>query len=98
MEETSFKFLLQAIKILTDENITDKELDRVYEFLISIDNNELNVYYSGFTIISYSNDLELYMETISKVIKLYEVKEKYEQCHELKMKYDESEKILKNLK
>jgi len=87
---TSIKFLLQATKILSDVNYTDQDLDKIYTFLISIDNEELFVYYNSNTVISYSNDLELYIESVIKLIKILEGKERYEQCHELNKKQDES--------
>lgn len=93
---TSVNFLLQAIKIISNENINDNELDMVYEFLISIENQELKNYHMTSTVITYPNDLELYIETVKRLIKIFEDKEKYEQCFELKKKYDESIFIIEN--
>lgn len=95
---TSFKFLIQASRILTDRTYVDQDLDLIYEFLITIDNAELNEYFNTTTIFSYKNDLDLYVESVNKTLVLFEDKEQYERCYELKKKLDESEKIINNNK
>lgn len=95
---TSFKFLLQASRILSDQTFVDQDLDLIYEFLISVDNLELNEYYITTTIFSYKNDLELYTESVKTVLNLFEEKEKYEECFELKKKLDESKTIIQKHK
>lgn len=91
---TSFKFLLQASRVLTDQNYVDQDLDLIYEFLLSVDNAELNEYFITTTIFSYKNDLDLYIESVNKVREIFEEKEQYEKCHELKKKLDESNEII----
>jgi Na+/phosphate symporter len=95
---TSFKFLLQASRVLSDQNYIDQDLELIYEFLTTVDNNELNEYYNSATIFSYRNDLELYVESVNKILNIFEDKEKYEKCYELKKKLDESREIIKNNK
>lgn len=89
-------FLMQAIKILNNERINEQELDMVYEFLITISGEELKNFNDTTTTVTFSNDLKMYVSTISRLIKIFEEKEKYEECSELKKKYDESMLILKN--
>jgi hypothetical protein len=91
---TSFKFLIQASRILTDENYVDEDLEVIYELLITIDNSELNEYYNTVTILSYKNDMELYVESVKRIIRIFEEKEWYEKCHELKMKLKECDQII----
>lgn len=90
----SINFLLQAIKIISNDNHFDHELDMVYEFLISISEEDIKFFYKNSTVVTYPNDLELYMQTIQKLISIYEEKEKYEQCLELKKKYDRCQIIM----
>jgi hypothetical protein len=93
--DMSFKFLLQVIKILTDGNFVDRDLFEIYEFLLTIDNNELIQFSSSNNVMSYSNDLMLFIDILNKMIKLFEDREEYERCAVLKIRIDESNKILK---
>jgi hypothetical protein len=92
---TSFNFLLQATRVLQVGNYDDNELRMVYDFMISLDNEILNGYFNDCTILSYNNDLELYIEIIDILILIFEEKEEYEKCQLLKNKKDESIKIIK---
>jgi len=93
--DLSIKFLLQSVKVINEKKYINQDLYLIYDFLISVDNNELIKYSKSKTILSYKNDLELYMETIKHLMKIFEDLENYEECVELKIKYEECQKILK---
>ena len=57
----SLNFLLQATRVLHVGNYDEDELEMIYNFFISVDNEILNDYYNRCTILSYNNDLELYL-------------------------------------
>ena len=92
--EMSFNFLIQATRILHVNNYDDKELKLIYEYLISLDNDILNDYFNNCSIVGFINDLELYMEIVETLIKIYEELEEYEKCFVLKIKRDECIKII----
>lgn len=87
-------FLMQATRVLHIGNYDEDELEMVYEFVSSIDNEILNDYNNTCTIISYDNDLQLYIEIVDTLIKIYEEKEEYEKCEILKFKKDDSITIM----
>jgi hypothetical protein len=86
----SLNFLLQATKLLHNRNYDDHELTIIYEYLISVDNEILNDYYNKCTVLTFTNDLELYIEIVNSMIVIFEEKEEYERCGVLKSKMDES--------
>lgn len=92
----SFNFILQATRVLHVGNYDEDELEMIYNFLISLDNDILNDYFNNCTILSYNNDLELYIEIVDVLINVYEEREEYERCLTLKNKKDESIIIMKN--
>jgi len=92
--EMSFKFLIQATRILQINNYDDKELKLIYEYSVSLDNEILNDYFSGCSIIGFKNDLELYIEIVDAMIHIFEGMEEYEKCYVLKKKKEESLKII----
>ena len=86
----SANFLLQATRILNVGNYDENELDMVHHFISSIDNETLNDYNNTCTILSYDNDLQLYIEILDTLITIFEEREEYEKCELLKHKKDES--------
>ena len=62
--------------------------------MINIDNDILNDYNNTCTILSYDNDLELYVEIIDSLIQIFEDREEYEKCELLLFKRDESLEIM----
>jgi hypothetical protein len=68
----------------------------VYLYVISLDNDILNDYNNTCTILSYDNDLELYLEIIDALIKIYEEKEEYEKCSLLIQKKEDATIIIEN--
>jgi hypothetical protein len=92
--EMSFKFILQATRILHVGNYDDEDLKMIYGYVISLDKDILNDYYNTSSIFTYANDLELYLEIVNVLIKIYEESEEYEKCFILKLKKDESLEII----
>lgn len=92
--ENSFGFLLQATRVLHVGNYDNEELTMIYKFIVSLDNEILNDYYNSCTLLTYYNDLELYLEIVEALIMIYEENEEYEKCVELKIKEQESIKIM----
>jgi hypothetical protein len=80
----SLNFLLQATRVLHVGNYDEDELEMIYNFFISVDNEILNDYYNRCTILSYNNDLELYVEITDSLIEIFEESEEYEKCITLK--------------
>jgi hypothetical protein len=91
----TLNFLLQATRVLNVGNYDEEELKMIYKFLISLDNTVLNDYNNKCTILSYNNDLELYVEILNSSILIFEKREEYEKCQKLKDKKEESIKIMK---
>lgn len=92
--ENSFNFLLQSIRVFHVGNYDEEELRMIYRFVISLDNDTLNDYYNRSSLITYDNDLELYIEIIESLTYIYEENEEYEKCLLLKNKKEESIKII----
>jgi hypothetical protein len=89
-------FLLQATRVLQVGNYDEDELIMVFNFMTAIDNEILNEYFNTCTIISYDNDLQLYIEIIDVLIKIFEEREEYEKCEILVNKKEESLIIMEN--
>ena len=87
-------FLLQATRVLQVGNYDEGELIMVFNFMTAIDNEILNDYFNTCTIISYDNDLQLYIEIIDVLIKIFEEREEYEKCEILVNKKEQSLKIM----
>jgi hypothetical protein len=68
----------------------------VYNFITSVTDDVLNDYKDTCTILSYENDLELYMEILDICIVIFEDREEYEKCQKLKDKKEEVIKIIEN--
>ena len=94
----SVSFLLQATRVLHVGNYDDDEVQMIYDFLRNVDNELILEYNSRCTILSYENDLELYVEIIDAMLSILEEKEEYEKCQILKNKKEECIKIIKQKK
>jgi hypothetical protein len=92
---STITFLLQATRILHVGNYDEDELRMIYDFTTQLDNVVLNEYLNNTTILSYNNDLELYIEILQSLIDIFEEREEYEKCNLLKIKIDESIKLIK---
>jgi hypothetical protein len=89
-------FLLQCTRVLNDGNYDNDELIMIYNFITAIDNEILNDYNNTCTILSYDNDLQLYIEILDRLISIFEDKEEYEHCEILKFKKDDALIIIEN--
>jgi hypothetical protein len=95
MDMTS-NFLLQAMRVLHVGNYDEDELVMVTNFVVAVDNEILNDYNNTCTILTYDNDLELYVEILDALISIFEEREEYEICSVLKEKKEDAEIIIKN--
>ena len=89
-------FLLQATRILHVGNYDEDELNMIYNFMSTIDNSILITYNESKTILSYSSDLELYVEIVGTLINIYVEREMYENCQILMKKKEQAITILNN--
>jgi hypothetical protein len=92
----NLNFLLQATRVLSVNNYDEDELIMIFNFMTAIDNEILNDYNNTCTIISYDNDLQLYIEILDELISIFEEREEYEKCEILKIKKEESLIIMEN--
>ncbi len=92
----TINFLLQTMRVLHVGNYDEEELSMVYNFITSVTDDVLNDYKDTCTILSYENDLELYMEILDICIVIFEDREEYEKCQKLKDKKEEVIKIIEN--
>ena len=89
-------FLLQAMRVLHVGNYDEDELVMVTNFMVAVDNEILNDYNNTCTILTYDNDLELYVEILDALISIFEDREEYEICSVLKEKKEDAEIIIEN--
>jgi hypothetical protein len=94
--EMTINFLLQTMRVLHVGNYDEEELSMVYNFITSVTDDVLNDYKDTCSILSYENDLELYMEILDICIVIFEDREEYEKCQKLKNKKEEVIKIIEN--
>ena len=87
-------FLLQSTRVLEGGIYDEEDLRMIYGYVIHIDDEILNDYYNTCTIFTYDNDLELYIEIIDALIKIFEEREEYEKCEILIKIKDQSNKII----
>jgi len=90
----SVNFILQAIRILHLGIYTDTETQMIYDFCKSLDNESLISYHMTNTVLSYDNDLELYIEIVNGLIKIFEDQEAYEKCAVLLEKKNDALSIM----
>jgi hypothetical protein len=86
----TFNFLIQATRVLVKGNFDEDELRMIYDFTRKLDNDTLIEYFNNCTILSYRNDLELYIEILDTLIDIFEESEEYEKCEILKKKKEQS--------
>ena len=79
-------FLLQATIVLDRNSYDEDELSMITNFMCAVDNEILNDYNNTCTILSYDNDLQLYIEILDSLISIFEEREEYEMCVTLKNK------------
>ena len=81
-------FLLQATRVLHVGNYDEDELIMIFNFMTAIDDKVLYEYLCTNTLVSYNNDLELYVEIVDVMIDVFENREEYEKCGILKFRRD----------
>lgn len=96
--EMSFKFLIQATRVLLVNNYDDEELKMIYKYAISLDNDILIDYFNTCSLIGFKTDLDLYLEIVESMIHIFEEMEEYEKCFVLKKKKEECIKIINDYK
>lgn len=94
----SINFLLQATRIIHIGNYDDTETRMIYDYLRNLDNAVLIDYFRSSTVLTYNNDLELCVEVIDKMIKIFENEEEYEKCQTLLNKKEDAVRIILNKK
>jgi hypothetical protein len=94
--EMTINFLLQTMRVLHVGNYDEEELSMVYNFITSVTDDVLSDYKDTCSILSYENDLELYMEILDICIVIFENREEYEKCQKLKNKKEEVIKIIES--
>lgn len=92
----TLNFLIQATRVLHVGNYDEEELQMVCNFLVAVDEEIMRDYNCTCTILSYDNDLQLFIEILDSAILIFEEREEYEMCKQLKNKKDEAIKIIKN--
>ena len=93
----TFNFLIQATRVLNQNDVDTAELELITNFMLAAEEEVLFEYNSTCTLISYDTDLDLYLEIIENLLKIYEEKEEYEICEVIKHKLEEAT-IIKNNK
>lgn len=96
--DMTVSFLLQAARVLNVGNYDDDELSMIYRYIMEIDKSILVDYSQRCTVLSYTNDLHLLVEIINAMIYIYEEREEYEICGDLKNKIEECNKIINSQK
>jgi len=86
--------MLIAIKTLHSGQCSKSDAESIFNFATILDKKDLIDYFSTNTIISYKNDLELYIEILDSLIKIYENDEKYEKCSDLMAQKEKSLSIM----
>jgi hypothetical protein len=89
----SVSFLLQATRILHIGNYDDNDVYMIYDFIKSVDNEQIFEYHSTSSVLSYTTDLDLFIEIIDRMLEILELVEDYEKCLVLKTKKEQCNKI-----
>ena len=79
----SVSFLLQATRILHVGNYDDNDVRMIYDYLKTVDNEMIYEYYSTCTILSYENDLELFVEILDAMLKIMEENEERQESSDM---------------
>lgn len=91
----SFDYLMQAVKTLYESNHDEKDLNITYEYVLLVEDETLKMYKERNSILSFDNDLELFMELTKKLISVYENMEEYEKCLKLNNKLKHCSELIK---
>lgn len=91
---SNISFLQQSAKVLHIGVYDENELEMICHFTSALDKSDLIEYLNNTTISLHNNGLELYIEVIDLLIEIFVEKEQYEKCIRLKIKKDESIKLI----
>lgn len=78
--EPKLNFLIISKKVLTSTELKNHELDKINDFVLSIDNETLSKYINEQTLTTYKNDFEIYLYILNALIVVYEETQEYEKC------------------
>ena len=90
----NFNFLIQATKVITIGAYDESELELILNFLIAADEELLSELNDTCSLISYDNDLMLFLEILEALLVIYEDREEYEICEIIKNKIDDVHDII----
>lgn len=90
----SVSFLLQVTRIIHKKNYDSNDVQMIYDYLKNMDTETLTDYFNTCTVLSYPNDLELFLEILDKMISILEEQEEYEKCQDLQLKKLECKAII----
>ena len=90
----NFNFLIQATKVITIGAYDESELELILNFLIAADEELLSELNDTCSLISYDNDLMLFLEILEALLVIYEDREEYEICEIIKHKIDDVHDII----
>lgn len=91
----SFDYLMQAVKTLYESTHNENDLNITYEYVLLAEDETLKMYKERNSILSFDNDLELFMELTKKLISIYEGMEEYEKCSRLNNKLKHCAELIK---
>lgn len=78
--EPKLNFLIMSKKILNSIELENHELEKIYDFVLTIDNYTLSKYINEQTLTTYNNDFEIYLYILNRLIVVYEDTQEYEKC------------------
>lgn len=79
---------MQVIRLFQLKNYTKDELKMAYDYLLTIDNDILNLYINNI------DDIEVYIVALVLMLEIFEEDEEYERCHQIKNKIDSAREII----
>ena len=94
----NINFLIQSMLILSQDIYNGDELRMIYDYLLYLDNEILFSYYMNNTVPGYESDLHLYIDVVNETIKKLELCEEYEKCNQLKIRRNNSLKLINDYK
>ena len=86
-------FLLQISELIKSNDFDDDDLRMIFLFTTSVDKSILIHYYYSSGIPPFDNDLDRYDELISDLLSIYDEREDYEKCGELKTQRNKLHKL-----